>query len=83
MRPAFGASTFLDLTKNLVLRSGCEHGWELLQGNGLDLPVYTVEEVSGADHQRQYSEMTISLGLMAVAKDSSRRAAEKASAHGC
>ena len=27
---------------------------ELLQGNGLDLPSYTVEQVSGADHQRQY-----------------------------
>ena len=26
---------------------------ELLQGNGLDLPSYTVEQVSGADHQRQ------------------------------
>lgn len=56
---------------------------ELLQGQGLDLPIYTVEQVSGADHQRQYTVKceTPSLGLMAVAKDSSRRAAEKASAH--
>ena len=56
---------------------------ELLQGNGLDLPVYTVEEVSGADHQRQYTVKceAESLNLMAVAKESSRRAAEKASAH--
>lgn len=56
---------------------------EFLQGNGLDLPSYTVEQVSGADHQRQYTVKceAPSLGLMAVAQDSSRRAAEKASAH--
>ena len=55
---------------------------ELLQGNGMDLPTYTVEQVSGADHQRQYTVKceAPSLGLMAVAKDSSRRAAEKTSA---
>ena len=48
----------------------------------MDLPVYTVEEVSGADHQRQYTVKceAISLGLMAIAKASSLRAAEKASA---
>lgn len=77
---------FSDLTKDLdaeSLKDAKTRLQELLQGNGLDLPVYTVEEVSGADHQRQYTVKceAISLGLMAVAKDSSRRAAEKASAH--
>ena len=56
---------------------------ELLQGSGLDLPSYTVEQVSGADHQRQYTVKceVPSLSLQAIAADSSRRAAEKAAAH--
>ena len=56
---------------------------ELLQGSRLDLPSYTVEQVSGADHQRQYTVKceVPSLSLQAIAADSSRRAAEKAAAH--
>ena len=52
---------------------------ELLQGNGLDLPSYTVEQVSGADHQRQYMVKceVPSLSLRQSPRDSSRRAAEK------
>ena len=77
---------FSDLTLGLdaeSLKDAKTRLQELLQGNGLDLPVYTVEEVSGADHQRQYTVKceAESLNLMAVAKESSRRAAEKASAH--
>ena len=77
---------FADLTQGLdaeSLKDAKTRLQELLQGNGLDLPVYTVEEVSGADHQRQYTVKceAVSLGLVAVAKDSTRRAAEKASAH--
>jgi ribonuclease-3 len=77
---------FSDLTQGLdaeSLKDAKTRLQELLQGNGLDLPVYTVEEVSGADHQRQYTVKceAISLGLMAIAKASSRRAAEKASAY--
>lgn len=77
---------FSDLTLGLdaeSLKDAKSRLQELLQGNGLDLPVYTVEEVSGADHQRQYTVKceAESLNLMAVAKESSRRAAEKASAH--
>lgn len=55
---------------------------ELLQGQGLELPLYTVEQVSGADHQRQYTVKceVPALDLMAQARESSRRAAEKASA---
>lgn len=55
---------------------------ELLQGNGLELPLYSVEEISGADHQRQYTVKceVPALALTAVAQDSSRRGAEKASA---
>ena len=56
---------------------------ELLQGSGIELPSYTVEQVSGADHQRQYTVKceVPSLSLQAIAADSSRRAAEKAAAH--
>ena len=49
---------FSDLTLGLdaeSLKDAKTRLQELLQGNGLDLPVYTVEEVSGADHQRQYT----------------------------
>ncbi len=55
---------------------------ELLQGQGLELPLYSVEQVSGADHQRQYTVKceVPALDLMAQARESSRRAAEKASA---
>lgn len=55
---------------------------ELLQGRGLDLPVYEVEEISGADHQRQYC-VSCSVGALnesASAYASSRRGAEKAAA---
>jgi ribonuclease-3 len=77
---------FSDLTHDLdaeSLKDAKTRLQELLQGNGLDLPVYSVEEVSGADHQRQYTVKceAVSLGLVAVANGSSRRAAEKASAH--
>ena len=66
---------FSDLTLGLdaeSLKDAKTRLQELLQGNGLDLPVYTVEEVSGADHQRQYTVKceAESLNLMAVAKES-------------
>ena len=65
---------FSDLTLGLdaeSLKDAKTRLQELLQGNGLDLPVYTVEEVSGADHQRQYTVKceAESLNLMAVAKE--------------
>jgi ribonuclease-3 len=77
---------FADLTEGLdaeSLKDPKTRLQELLQGNGLDLPTYTVEQVSGADHQRQYTVKcgVPSLALQAVAADSSRRAAEKAAAH--
>ena len=77
---------FADLTEGLdaeSLKDPKTRLQELLQGNGLDLPTYTVEQVSGADHQRQYTVKceVPSLTLQAVAADSSRRAAEKAAAH--
>lgn len=77
---------FTDLTEGLdaeSLKDPKTRLQELLQGNGLDLPTYTVEQVSGADHQRQYTVKceVPSLALQAVAADSSRRAAEKAAAH--
>ena len=77
---------FADLTDGLdaeSLKDPKTRLQELLQGNGLDLPTYTVEQVSGADHQRQYTVKcgVPSLALQAVAADSSRRAAEKAAAH--
>ena len=77
---------FADLTQGLdaeSLKDPKTRLQELLQGNGLDLPTYTVEQVSGADHQRQYTVKceVPSLAVQAVAADSSRRAAEKAAAH--
>ena len=77
---------FADLTDGLdaeSLKDPKTRLQELLQGNGLDLPTYTIEQVSGADHQRQYTVKcgVPSLALHAVAADSSRRAAEKAAAH--
>ena len=77
---------FADLTEGLdaeSLKDPKTRLQELAQGNGLDLPTYTVEQVSGADHQRQYTVKceVPSLALQAVAADSSRRAAEKAAAH--
>lgn len=77
---------FADLTQGLdaeSLKDPKTRLQELLQGSGMDPPNYTVEEISGADHQRQYTVKCEApdLSLMAVAKDSSRRAAEKASAH--
>jgi ribonuclease-3 len=76
---------FDDLTKGLdaqSLKDPKTRLQELLQGNGLDLPLYTVENISGADHQRQYSVKceVPALQLEAVAQESSRRGAEKASA---
>ena len=55
---------------------------ELLQGRGLDLPVYEVEYITGADHQRQYSVscFVAALEQSASASASSRRGAEKAAA---
>lgn len=55
---------------------------ELLQSKGMDLPIYEVEQVSGADHQRTYS-VRCSVAALAksfVASSSSRRGAEKAAA---
>lgn len=77
---------FADLTQGLdaeSLKDPKTRLQELLQGNGLDLPTYTVEQVSGADHQRQYTVKceVPSLAVQAVAADSSRRSAEKAAAH--
>ena len=77
---------FADLTQGLdaeSLKDPKTRLQELLQGNGLDLPTYTVEQVSGADHQRQYTVKceVPSLAVQAVAADFSRRAAEKAAAH--
>jgi len=76
---------FDDLTKGLdaqSLKDPKTRLQELLQGNGLDLPLYTVENISGADHQRQYLVKceVPALQLEAVAQESSRRGAEKASA---
>lgn len=55
---------------------------ELLQGQGLELPVYEIQDVSGADHQRQYcvSCSVAALDKKASASASSRRGAEKAAA---
>ena len=55
---------------------------ELLQGQGLELPVYEIQDVSGADHQRQYCvRCSVSaLDKRASASASSRRGAEKAAA---
>ena len=55
---------------------------ELLQGQGLELPVYEIQDVSGADHQRQYcvSCSVSALDKRASASASSRRGAEKAAA---
>jgi ribonuclease-3 len=55
---------------------------ELLQGRGRDLPVYEVEYITGADHQRQYSVScsVAALEQSASASASSRRGAEKAAA---
>jgi len=76
---------FNDLTKGLdaqSLKDPKTRLQELLQGNGLELPLYTVDKISGADHLRQYTVKceVPALGLMAVAQESSRRGAEKASA---
>ena len=76
---------FDDLTKGLdaqSLKDPKTRLQELLQGQGFELPLYTVEQISGADHQRQYTVkcQVPALGLMAVAQESSRRGAEKASA---
>ena len=77
---------FADLTQGLdaeSLKDPKTRLQELLQGNGFDLPTYTVERVSGADHQRQYTVKceVPSLAVQAIAADSSRRAAEKTAAH--
>jgi ribonuclease-3 len=55
---------------------------ELLQGQGLELPLYEIQDVSGADHQRQYcvSCSVAALDKKASASASSRRGAEKAAA---
>jgi len=55
---------------------------ELLQGMQLELPGYTVEEVGGADHRRQYTvACTVAeLDLVCIATASSRRGAEQAAA---
>ena len=51
---------------------------ELLQGNGRALPVYEVESVEGADHDRRYVvSCTIDSGDSVVGRASSRRKAEK------
>lgn len=76
---------FEDLTKGLdaqSLKDPKTRLQELLQGNGLELPLYTVERISGADHQRQYTVKceVPALKLEAVAQESSRRGAEKSSA---
>lgn len=55
---------------------------ELLQGQGLELPVYEIQDITGADHQRQYcvSCSVPALNKSASASASSRRGAEKAAA---
>ena len=55
---------------------------ELLQGQGLELPVYEIQDITGADHQRQYcvSSSVAALNKSASASASSRRGAEKAAA---
>jgi ribonuclease III len=55
---------------------------ELMQSQGKDLPSYEVEEIAGADHQRQYSVRCSvpTLNKSFVASASSRRGAEKAAA---
>lgn len=55
---------------------------ELLQGQGLELPVYEIQDITGADHQRQYcvSCSVAALDKSASASASSRRGAEKAAA---
>jgi ribonuclease-3 len=53
-----------------------------MQSQGKDLPSYEVEEIAGADHQRQYSVRCSvpTLNKSFVASASSRRGAEKAAA---
>lgn len=55
---------------------------ELLQGLHLKLPEYTVQDTSGADHQRRYTVLctVAELDLQIAATDSSRRRAEQAAA---
>jgi len=55
---------------------------ELLQGLHLQLPQYTVQDITGADHQRRYTVAcaVAELELTCSATASSRRAAEQAAA---
>ena len=76
---------FADLMQGLeaeVLKDPKTRLQEYLQAQGLDLPTYEVVDISGADHQRQFTVRcdVPTMQLQATSQASSRRAAEKAAA---
>jgi ribonuclease-3 len=76
---------FGDLMQGLeseVLKDSKTRLQEYLQAQGLDLPTYEVVDISGADHQRQFTVRcdVPTMQLQATSQASSRRAAEKAAA---
>lgn len=76
---------FADLMQGLeaeVLKDSKTRLQEYLQAQGLDLPTYEVVDISGADHQRQFTVRcdVPTMQLQATSQASSRRAAEKAAA---
>jgi ribonuclease-3 len=76
---------FTDLMQGLeaeVLKDPKTRLQEHLQAQGLDLPTYEVVDISGADHQRQFTVRcdVPTMQLQFTSKASSRRAAEKAAA---
>lgn len=76
---------FADLMQGLeaeVLKDSKTRLQEYLQAQGLDLPTYEVVDISGADHQRQFTVRCVvpTMQLQATSQASSRRVAEKAAA---
>ena len=76
---------FADLMQGLeaeVLKDPKTRLQEYLQAQGLDLPTYEVVDISGADHQRQFTVRcdVPTMQLQTTSQASSRRAAEKAAA---
>jgi|TARA_B110000879_G_scaffold185908_1_gene246654 ribonuclease-3 len=76
---------FTDLMQGLeaeVLKDPKTRLQEHLQAQGLDLPTYEVVDISGADHQRQFTVRcdVPTMQLQSTSQASSRRAAEKAAA---